>query len=140
MPIKRELSFVLPNRAGTLAEVTATLAQRKINLLAVDASGGFEYNIVRIVADNAARAKRILERHGYEVAETKVLCLSTPDAPGWLAQVAQKLGRAKVNIDYLYATGGTGHEAMMVLHVDDLKKAVTGQWQHNFVRASTRGR
>ncbi|NQU11468.1 acetolactate synthase [bacterium] len=106
MSTKRELSFVLPNQPGSLAAATAALARRKVNLLALDAAGGFEYNIVRIVTDNAARAKRILEREGYEVGQTKVLCLWASDTPGALARIAQKLARAKINVDYLYATGG----------------------------------
>lgn len=124
MSTKRELSFVLPNQPGSLAAVTAALARRKVNLLALDAAGGFEYNIVRIVTDNAPRAKRIIEREGYEVGLTKVLCLWASDTPGALARIAQKLARARINIDYLYATGGRpGKKALIVLHVDDRKKA-----------------
>jgi hypothetical protein len=124
MPTKKEFSFVLPNRAGSFAAVTTALAQRKVNLLAVDAAGGFEYNIVRIVPDNAAKAKRILLREGYEVGETSVLCLPVHDQPGAVAQIAQKLARAKINIDYLYASGGSpGSAALVILHVEDLKKA-----------------
>jgi hypothetical protein len=120
MAIKKELSVVLPNRPGTMAELASALAKAKINLLAIDASGGFEYNIVRLVPDKAPKAKRVLQRHGLDVGETKVLCVLVKDQPGALAQLAGKLGRAKINIDYLYATGGKrGTEALLVLHVSD---------------------
>ncbi len=125
MAIKKELSVVLPNRPGTLAELTAELAKAKVNLLAIDASGGFEYNIVRMVPDNPAKAKRVIKRYGMEVGETSVVCLVVRDEPGAVAEVAAKLGRAKINIDYLYCTGGTpGTDAVLILHATDNKKAV----------------
>jgi hypothetical protein len=124
MPTKKELSIVLPNKPGTLADVTSALAKAKVNLLAIDASGGFEYNIVRLVPDKTGKAKAVLTRHGLDVGESNVVCVDTKDEPGALAKVAGKLGRAKINIDYLYATAGKrGGESLIVLHSADAKKA-----------------
>ncbi len=124
MPIKKELVIVLPNRAGTLAAVASALAKAKVSLLAVDAAGGFEHNIVRLVPDNAARAKAVLKRRGFDVGETNVLCAYVEDRRGALAAMAGKLGRAKVNIDYLYATGSSSHgRELFVIHTNDPKKA-----------------
>lgn len=124
MAIKKELSVVLPNRPGTLGDLTAALARAKVNLLAVDASGGFEYNIVRFVPDNPRRAKTVIRRHGLDVGETTVVCVPVKDEAGALAEVVGKLGRAKINIDYLYGTGGKhGDIAWLVLHSGDNKKA-----------------
>ena len=125
MTTRTELSIILPNRPGTLGEVTNALAKAKVNLLAIDASGGFEYNIVRIVPDKAAKARAVLRRKGLDVGETKVLCIPAQDKPGALADVADALGGGKVNIDYLYATGGSCQsETMIVVHVSDTRKAI----------------
>ena len=125
MTIRTELSIVLPNRPGTLGEVANALARAKVNLLAIDASGGFEYNIVRIVPDKAPKARAVLRRRGLDVGETKVLCIPAKDQPGALARVADALGGARVNIDYLYATAGSGQsEAVIVAHVSDARKAI----------------
>ena len=125
MTIRTELSIILPNRPGTLGDVTQALAKAKVNLLAVDVSGGFEYNIVRLVPDKAAKARTVLRRKGLDVGETKVLCIPAKDQPGALARVADVLGHAKVNIDYLYATaGGRQTEALIVVHVSDARKAL----------------
>jgi hypothetical protein len=124
MAIKKELSVVLPNRPGMLADLAAALAKAKVNLLAVDASGGFEYNIVRFVPDKPAKAKTVIKRYGLDVGETSVVCVLVSDGPGALAEIASKLGRARINIDYLYATGGKQDtEALVVLHAADNKKA-----------------
>jgi hypothetical protein len=124
MTTRTELSVVLPNRPGTLGEVANALAKAKVNLLAIDASGGFEYNIVRIIPDKVPRARAVLRRKGLDVGETKVLCIPAKDQPGALARVADALGDAKINIDYLYATGGRPpSEALIVVHVSDVRKA-----------------
>ena len=124
MPIKKELVIVLPNRAGTLAGVAKALANAKVNLLAIEAAGGFEHNIVRFVPDNAARAKSILRHHGFDVGESNVLCVYVEDRHGALAALTGKLGRAKVNIDYLYATGSSSRgRELIVIHSSNPKKA-----------------
>src|SRR2546427_8516020 len=107
MTTRTEFSIVLPNRPGTLGEVANALAKAKVNLLAIDASGGFEYNIVRLVPDKVAKARAVLRRKGLDVGETKVLCIPSQNKPGALARVADALGDAKINIDYLYATAGS---------------------------------
>jgi hypothetical protein len=123
--IKKELSFVLANRPGTLSEVLNALANAKVNLLACDASGGFEYNIVRIVPDKVGKAKAVLRRKDCDVGEANVICVSAKDCPGALAEVASTLGRAGINMDYLYATGGMpGGDTLLVVHVSDSKKAL----------------
>jgi len=125
MTTRTELSIVLPNRPGTLGEVANALAKAKINLLAIDASGGFEYNIVRLVPDKAAKTRAVLRRKGLDVGETKVLCIPAKDQPGALAHVTDVLSDAKVNIDYLYATSGSPHaDALIVAHVSDTRKAI----------------
>jgi hypothetical protein len=125
MTTQTELSIVLPNRPGTLGDVANALAKAKVNLLAIDASGGFEYNIVRIVPDKVARARTVLRRRGLDVGEAKVLCIPATNGPGVLARVADALGSARVNIDYLYATAGRpDSDAMIVAHVSDLRKAI----------------
>ena len=125
MIARNELSIVLPNRPGTLSEIANALAKAKVNLLAIDASGGFEYNIVRIVPDKVPKARVVLRRKGLDVGETKVLCIPAKDQPGALARVADALGHAKINMDYLYATAGNREsEALIVVHVSDVRKAV----------------
>jgi len=125
MTTRTELSIILPNRPGTLGEVANALAKAKINLLAIDASGGFEYNIVRLVPDKAAKTRAVLRRRGLDVGETKVLCIPAKDQPGALARVTDVLADAKINIDYLYATAGSPHaDALIVAHVSDTRKAI----------------
>ena len=124
MSIQKELSFVLPNKPGTLGKVATALAAAKINLLAIDAAGGLEHNIVRLVPDNAGRALSILKKHKLDVGVGSVLCFKLADKSGSIARLTTALGKASINIEYLYATGGhVGDQALVVLRTSDNRKA-----------------
>jgi hypothetical protein len=124
MPIRKELSVALPNKPGKLAALTAALARGKVNLLALDVAAGLEYSTVRLLPENLAQAKAVLKKNNIEATESTVLCVTVKDEMGALARVAGVLGRAKINIDYIYVTSGKrGGEAMLVIHASDVKKA-----------------
>lgn len=124
MPIRKELSVVLPNKPGKLASVTRALAKAKVNLLALDVAAGLEYSTVRLLPENPAQARAVLNKLNVPLGEASVLCVTVKDEMGALARVAGILGRAKINIDYIYVTSGKrGGEAMLVIHASDVKTA-----------------
>ena len=124
MTLKKELVFVLPNKPGTLGKVASALAAKGINLLAVDAAGGLDHNIVRLVPDKADQALQVLKKQKLDVGTGNVLCARLPDKSGSLRKLTSALGKAGINIEYLYATGGrVSNEALVVLRTSDNKKA-----------------
>ena len=124
MSIHKELSFALPNKAGTLGKVTSALAAKGVSLLAIDASAGLEHNIVRLVPDNATKTLAVLNKHKLNPGISSVVCVTVSDRKGSIASVARALGKAGINIEYLYATAGHGgSKAMVVLRTGDNRKA-----------------
>jgi len=124
MGMQKELSFVLPNRPGTLGEVTSALAAKGVNLLALDAAGGLDHNIVRLVPANATKALAVLRKHRLDVGAHTVLCVKLADKAGAISRAASALGKAGINIEYLYATGGhTGDQVLVVMRTSDNRKA-----------------
>lgn len=124
MSVQKELSVVLANEPGTLASLCRELASEKINLLAAEASGGFHHNQLRLVPDKPDKAKKILNRKGYYVGETEVVCVALPHEPGALADVATRLGKSNINIEYFYTAGETVNgKAFVVLHPSEPQKA-----------------
>jgi hypothetical protein len=122
--LHKELSVVLANEPGTLASLCRELSKEKINLLAADASGGFHHNQLRLVPDQPDKAKKVLSRKGYYVGETEVVCLSLAHEPGALADVATKLGKSNINIEYFYTAGETAAgKALIVMHPSEPAKA-----------------
>ncbi|MEI6083938.1 MAG: ACT domain-containing protein [Verrucomicrobiota bacterium] len=116
----RELTIMTPNKPGKLSQVLRTLPAAKVNLQAIDSSSGYDLNLVRLITSDATKTKRALEKLGYQVTETAVLAVTIIDQPGQLAKITSALGKAKVNIDYMYATAAAnGAEALVVFHLSD---------------------
>ncbi len=119
----KELTIMTPNKPGKLAQVLNTLAKAKLNLLALDSSSGYDLNLVRMIASDAKKTKSLLEKLGYQVTETAMLAVTITDRPGQLAKLTTTLGRAGVNIEYMYATAAQmDNEALVAIHVSDLVK------------------
>ena len=58
------------------------------------------------------------------VVESDVIALDLPNTPGTLARVADRLSKARVNIEYAYGTtGGTRGKAQIILKVDNIQRA-----------------
>jgi hypothetical protein len=101
------------------------IAGAKINLIAIDSSSGYDLNMVRLVTSDTAHTKRALEKLGYQVTTADVLGVTILDKPGLMAKIASAFGKAKVNINYVYATAAAeGREAMMIFQLSDLEKAM----------------
>ena len=119
----KELKFRLPDAPGKLGEATAALAAKKINLRAINAWVEGTDGVIRLVADKAAAAKKVLTACGWQVEEKEVLELELPDKPGALADVSVKLGRAGVNISHVMVGTGPARKCTVFLGVSDIKAA-----------------
>jgi len=122
MAIVKQLSIFLKNEPGVLGKFCEELSAHKINILGLSVSDTVDHAVVRILCDDPKKALTVLGDAGMLVVETDVLVIDLPDQPGVLADLAKKLAKAKVNIEYAYgtteATGGK-----LVLRVSDTKKA-----------------
>ena len=124
MRIFRELTIVTPNKPGKLAQALGAVSKANINLIAIDSSSGYDLNMVRLVTNDPAKARKTLEKLGYNVTETAVLGVTISDKPGQLARIAAIFSKARVNIDYMYASAvAHDQQAMVIAHVPDVTAA-----------------
>jgi hypothetical protein len=107
-----------------LGEVAGALAEKKINLRAVNAWVEGTEGVVRIVADKAAAAKKVLAARGWDVQEIEVLEIEIADKPGTLAEKAAALGRAGVNITHVFVGTGGARKATVFMGVSDIAAAM----------------
>lgn len=98
----KELNFQLENKPGTLAKLCSALANRKVNIVAFQASTAERRSQVHLVVDNLAAAKTVLDAEGLTHTENDVAKVALPNRPGELARVAGWLGEANININYAY--------------------------------------
>jgi hypothetical protein len=80
--------------------------------------------MVRLHVENQRKAEKALKDGGYQYRTGEAITISLPNEPGKLAEMTQKLAKAKINIDALFGTtnSGTGTPDL-VLMVDDVPKA-----------------
>lgn len=130
----KQISVVLKNTPGMLAEMSEILGKEGINIRAVSVADTSEVSTVRFVVDDPTKAMNILKAHGYTVYETDVLAVETPDHPGGLTAVVRPLKEANINVLYLYPfLGRISEQAIVILGVDKIKEAekvLKRNWVH----------
>ena len=120
----KQVSVMVENKEGKLAEATGFLANEKINLRALSIADTQSYGILRIIVDEPERANDLLAKAGYLTKLTDVLSVAVPDCPGGMDKIVRKLSLGGVNIEYAYAFPSSDPQtAYMILRVDDIKKA-----------------
>lgn len=116
MPAARELQVHHANKPGRLGRISSILGDAGINIDGFGVWGGE----TRLFVSDVDRAVALLSAHDISCEVTEVLRLHLPDEPGNLAEVAQALGEAGINIDYAYTlTSTVPGEAAFVLAVID---------------------
>ena len=124
MPRAKELKVRVADRPGALGEVTSALAEKKVNLRAVNAWVEGTEGIVRLVVDKVPVAKKALAARGWQVEEKEIVEVELADKPGTLAEKAVALGRAGVNITHVFVGPGGARKATVFMGVSDIAAAL----------------
>lgn len=98
-----QLTVLLENRAGPLAEVADLLGRAAIDIRGFSITEAAEYGIVRLIVRETEKARALLQEAGFATHISQVLCLSVPDEPGGLAGVLGLLDELDVSVEYLYS-------------------------------------
>jgi len=125
MPISKELTIRLEDRPGTLGKCCRSLAQGAVNILAFQAYEREGQSLIRMVVDDPARAKELLDADRIYYTEAEVAQITIPHHPGELARVASQLGEAYININYAYCgTDPASQMPLVIFGVTDVARAV----------------
>jgi hypothetical protein len=116
----KDLTVILEDRPGTLAEMGEALGEAGINIdgfcgVVVEGKG-----LMHILVQDSEKARQVLKASNIEITgELDVLVVEGEDRPGVLGNIARRLADAGVNIQLAYLATST----RVVLGVDDLEKA-----------------
>ena len=125
MKIQPQLAVFLDNRPGMLARTCQALAKADINILALSILDTVDHAIVRMVVDKPKEAETVLSKMHAMIQRRDVLVLDVPNQIGVLADVAERLTGAGINLEYAYCTAssaqGTG---TIVLRTNDLEATI----------------
>jgi hypothetical protein len=116
----KDLTILLEDRPGTMADVGEALGKASVNIEGLCGFPCEGRGIGHVLVEDAAAARYALEEIGIEVRhERQVLVLQIADRPGALGEVSRRMADAGVNIDLVYLATRT----RLVLGVDDIHKA-----------------
>jgi hypothetical protein len=119
----RDVSISLTHRPGELARVARALARYGLNLKSV---AGLSINgrvQIRLLPDEIEPARKALEASGIRFEESEVVTVLLENKAGELADIAEKLADANVNLQALYVTGLEDGMIEIAIVSDDPKKA-----------------
>ena len=115
-----DLTVVLQDQPGTLADMAEVLGKARVNIdgLAAITTGGKGY--VHVLVEDAGPARDALKAAGIEVSEMRdVLVLDVENKPGILGAISRKIADAGVNIELAYVASGS----RLIIGANDLDKA-----------------
>jgi hypothetical protein len=120
----KEISFEMPNKVGLLAEVTAAIAGAKVNINSICAYGMEGIAYFMLTTNSNAKAKKALTPFGVAIEERDVVEAEVSDKPGELQKIAKKIADAGIDIEYMYATAGSGKKETCIFLTSDNAKAI----------------
>ena len=125
MQLATQLSLFIDNRPGVLGRVCEALAEAGVNIHAFTTNDAVDHMVIRMVVNHTRKAVEVFEARHALVVESEVLMVPGDNKPGSLAEIARRLGDAKINIDYAYcATSPGARNGLLILHTNNCKKAM----------------
>lgn len=119
-----QLSIFVENKAGTVAEITKSIAKAGVSIRALSVADTQEFGILRLIVSDVEKAREALSESECVVSITKVIGVEIPDVAGGLSSVLELMSVNKINVEYLYAfITISGQHAYVVLRVEDNEKA-----------------
>ena len=119
-----QLSIFVENKAGTVADITKSIASAGVSIRALSVADTQEFGILRLIVSDVEKAKDALHKNDCVVSITKVIGVEIPDVAGGLSSVLELMSENNINVEYLYAfITISGQHAYVVLRVEDNEKA-----------------
>lgn len=112
-----QLTVFLENSEGRLAKLCRALADADIDMRALTIADTTEYGVVRIICDDAERARDCLDQRGYRAMVTKVAAIEVPNRPGGLAELLSVLDDLDIPVEYGYCFSTAGDRAVDILKI-----------------------
>lgn len=124
MSLAHQFTIQMENQRGALASLCSELAKVAVNINAIQVPDQTGLASIRLVAEPADTAKKVLDRLGSSYREETVLTAHLPNRPGALGKITRKLAEKGIDILYAYGSFQRGTErAMIVIGVSNPRAA-----------------
>ena len=127
--IIKQLSVFLENKTGRLSDISAVLGEAGINMSAFSVADSSDFGILRVIVSNPEAALEALQKAGFSVRLTDVICLNLHNVPGVLGKAMSVLKDADLEIEYMYAFS-LGEDALSVIKPQDIDRCIAVLQEH----------
>lgn len=118
----KNLTVILKNRPGTLADLGEVLGEAGINIEGLCGFPCEGSGVIQILVEDGDNARQVLKGAGITVQEERdVIILEIADRPGEFGKICRKIANTGANVDLAYGAYGN----RLVLGADDLSKVRT---------------
>lgn len=114
MPVTKEFTVLMEDRPSTLGKVCRALADREVNILALQSFSIGGKSVTRFIVDNPPTAKTVFDSEQLTYVQAEIVQAKLPHRPGEIARLASRLGEANININYAYCGLEPGTNAPLV--------------------------
>jgi hypothetical protein len=125
MEVRRayQLEVIVRDKPGVLGQVLQSLAMEGADLRGICTYNQGDNGVIQLIPHDPGRAEAALRTAGYPATRKEVVVVEGEDKPGIVADLGRRLGRAGVNIEFLYATGTPGGEFLAAFQTADISAA-----------------
>jgi len=115
----KEITVIVDNRAGMLADISTALAAQSVNIESIDGEAAESRGIIRLTVDNYDIALQALRDGGFQAVSEDALLIRLKDEPGALAKAASRFKDAHINIRSLRIVRRERGYALVTLVTED---------------------
>lgn len=120
-----QITILLDNKPCALAKFCSTLGRAEVNILALFAPEVRGKGKVRVWVDRPDEAKDALRAAKIRFSEEEVVAMELKNRAGSFGEVAERLGKASINIRYAYSATAEGSvKAIVIMAVSDVTKTL----------------
>ncbi len=118
-----QLSVFMENKVSRLNEVLLQLKTSKVNVLSLSLADTSEFGVLRLIVDNPEEGRKVLKENGFSARLTKVLAVKLPNEVGTLQSVLEVLGKAGMNVEYMYVLANAKEFSGIVIKTGNPEEA-----------------
>ena len=127
-----QFSVFIPNRMGRMLQVVRLLGERDVHVMALSVLDTTDSTILRLLVDDADRARALLDEHNLPYTENPVVCVEF-DYEHQLQEVLAALREAELNLHYVYPfLIRPGNKPALVISLENPEVAIESLRRHQF--------